>query len=115
MPIVDAIAAVHARQDLHEDDRRRQVYALKVDALLDAVQALLGRTITHAGFSFCINDARATEQPALFLDVTFTRPPALPVTHQITIVNPPVLPRVRSGDERKDLIQALHEMLEGFV
>jgi hypothetical protein len=122
MPIVDAIAAIRARKDLDEDRKRRDIYDLKVTALIDViingrprVKPLLGRTVTHKGFTFRINAARATDQPALFLDVTFTRPPGQPVTHQITIVNPPVLPAARTGNEKRDLMQALHEMLEGFV
>lgn len=113
MSIIEDIAAIRARLDLDEDERRRLIYALKVAALLGVIR--VGRTIKHKGVSLRINRAEATAQPALFLDVTFTRPPAAPVTHQITIVNPPVLPRQRTGNERKDLRQALREMLEGFV
>jgi len=113
--IVDRIAAVRMRRDLDEVGQRREIYDIKVTSLIDAAQELLGQTIMRQGWSFCINAVRATEQPALFLDVTFTKPPASPVTHQITIVNPPVLPRARTGNERNDLRQALHEMLEGFV
>jgi hypothetical protein len=114
MPIPDAIAAIRALR-LDENEQRWRIYELKTTALLDAAQDLIGRNLTHAGYQFRINRAEMTDQPALFLDVTFTRPPAQPVTHQITIVNPPVLPAARTGNERKDLIQALHEMLEGFV
>ena len=121
MPIPDAIAAIRALR-LDENEQRRRIYDLKVLSLLDVilngrprVKPLLGRTVTHKGFTFCINAARATDQPALFLDVTFTRPPGQSVTHQITIVNPPVLPAARTGNEKQDLMQALHEMLEGFV
>ncbi len=113
MPIVDDIAEIRARPGLDEDERRRLVYGLKVAALLNVIP--IGKTISHQGVYLRINKAEATAQPALFLDVTFTKPPAEPVTHQITIVNPPVLPRQPSGNERNDLIQALREMLEGFV
>lgn len=125
MPIPDAIAAIQARSDLDEDGKRREIYSLKTTALIDVIlngkeppepiPALLGRTINHKGFHFCINEARMTPANALFLDVTFSDRPAEPVTHQITIVNPPVLPSSRSGSEKQDMIAAIHEMLEGFV
>lgn len=108
MPLVDDIAAIRARPDLDEDERRRLIYDLKVTALLGVIE--VGRTFRHKGVRVRINRAEATAQPALFLDVTFNGS----VTHQITIVNPPVLPAKRSGNERKDLRQALREMLEGF-
>jgi hypothetical protein len=111
--IIDDIAALRARLDLDEDERRRLIYGLKVAALIAIIR--VRRTIKHKGVSLRINEVRATSQPALLLDVTFTRPPAAPVTHQITIVNPPVLPRERTGNERNDLRQALREMLEGFA
>jgi len=122
MPIKDAIAKIRNGKDLDEDSQRRQIYDVKTLALIDVivngmprVKPLLGRTISHAGFKFRINEAKVTDQPALWLDVTFTRAPAPPVTHQLTIVNPPVLPRAPSGSEKKDLMQAVREMLEGFV
>ena len=114
MSIPDAIAAIRALR-LDENEQRRRIYELKTTALIDAAQDLIGRNLTHKGYQFRINAARATDQPALFLDVTFTRPPGQPVTHQITIVNPPVLPAARTGNEKQVLMQALHEMLEGFV
>ena len=125
MGIVEDIAAIRARLDLDEDGKRPLIYALKVAALLEVIRhgtprprpikPLLGRTIRHEGYSFRINNVSVTPQPALFLDVTFTKPPAAPATHQITIVNPPVLPRIRTGNEKEDLITAIREMLEGFV
>ena len=122
MSIVDRIAAIRSRLDLDEDGKRPLIYAIKVAALLDVIEhgrprvrPLLGRSIKHKDYRFRINAVRVTEQPALWLDVTFTKPPASPVTHQITIVNPPVLPRVQTGNEKEDLITAIREMLEGFV
>lgn len=113
MSIVDAIAKVRARSDIDEDERRRLIYDLKVKALLGVIR--VGKTIDHKGVKLLFNRAEATAQPALFLDITFTKPPSVSVRHQITIVNPPVLPREWTGNERKDLVQALREMLEGFV
>ena len=34
--------------------------------------------------------------------------------HTIHIVNPPLLPREPTGNERRDLRRAVREMLEGF-
>ena len=125
MGIVDDIAAIRARLDIDEDEKRPLIYALKVAALLEVIEngkppprpirPLLGRTFTHNGVRVRINAVEVTAQPALKLDVTFRRAPAAAVTHQITIVNPPVLPRIRTGNEKEDLIQAIREMLEGFV
>lgn len=117
MGLVDAIAAIRNRRDLDEDGKRREIYALKVNALIDVINGdgLIGKNLTHKGVQFTINAVSATPQPALYLNVTFTKPPAASVTHQITIVNPPVLPAAQTGNERQDLVTALHEMLEGFV
>jgi hypothetical protein len=116
VPIGDDIAKIRARKDLDEDSKRRHVYDVKVRAHLDAIHgdSLIGRTFTHKGRQFRINEAQTTAEGGLFLDVTFTAPPAEPVTHQITITNPPVLPHVPTGDERKDLIQTISEMLEAI-
>ena len=109
MSIADDIAAIRARLDLSEDEQRPLIYALKVKALLKAIKT--GKVVKCDGWSFRINEARATDQPALWLDVTFLRPPSMSVTHQITIVNPPVLTRER----KEDLKTVIAEMLEGFV
>jgi len=113
MSIIDAIAAIRAKH-LDEDEERRQIYALKANALRDVITPMLGRAIEHAGFNFRINSVNVTEQHRLALDVTFSRGPA-EVTHQITITNPPVLPRERTGKELADMATAISEMLEGFV
>jgi hypothetical protein len=103
MSLVDAIAAVRNRKDLDEDKRRRDIYALKVNALVDVIE--VGKTYGRAR----IEAVRMTPDHALFIDATFPSG-----RHQITIVNPPVLPAKPTGDERKDLVQALHEMLADF-
>lgn len=127
MPVVNDIAAVHANQSLNADEKREQIYGIKTTALIDVilngkpapqpVQPLLGRSINQKDFTFRINSAQATPENSLLLNVTFTKPPAPPVIRLITIVNPPVLPTqaTRSGNEKQDLIQAVSEMLEGFV
>jgi len=113
MSIIDAIAAIRAKH-LDEDEERRQIYALKANALRDVITPMLGRATEHAGFTFRINSVEVTDKHRLALDVTFTRGPT-EVTHQIIITNPPVLPRERTGNEKQDLITAISEMLEGFV
>jgi len=112
MTLVEAIASIQSQHDLSEDERRQRTYALKANALRSVIE--LGREVEHDGFTFRINKAEVTPQQRLFLDVTFARGPT-EVTHQITITNPPVLPRERTGNERNDLISAISEMLEGFV
>lgn len=111
MSLIDAIAAIRASK---KDERAQtlEIYALKTNALLGVIER--GKTIAHKDYTFRINDARMVGEGRLFLDVTFARGPK-EVTHQITITNPPVLPRERTGNERDDLITAISEMLEGFV
>jgi len=112
MPLVDEIAAIRASR---KDERAAtlEIYALKTNALLNVIER--GKIVAHKDYTFRINDAKLIGEGRLFLDVTFARPPAEPVTHQITITNPPVLPRERTGNERDDLITAVSEMLEGFA
>ena len=111
MSLVDDIAAIRASK---KDERAAtlEIYALKTNALLNVIER--GKTVAHSDYTFRINDARMIGEGRLFLDVTFARGPS-EVTHQITITNPPVLPRERTGNERDDLITAISEMLEGFV
>jgi len=112
MSLVDAIAAIRASK---KDERAQtlEIYALKTNALLGVIRC--GHTVTHKDYTFRINDARMVGEGHLFLDVTFARPPSGEITHQITITNPPVLPRERTGNERDDMATAISEMLEGFV
>ena len=113
MSLASRIAAIRKRRNLGEDEKRRRIYAIKVDALIEVASDLIGLDMDGVR----INAASATPQPALFLDVTFSGGElAEPITHQITIVNPPILPArgTETGNERQDLIKALHEMLEGF-
>lgn len=111
MSLVDEIAAIRASR---KDERAQtlEIYALKTNALLGVIER--GKAVAHKDTTFRINDARMVGEGRLFLDVTFARGPT-EVTHQITITNPPVLPRERTGNERNDLITAISEMLEGFV
>jgi len=111
MSLVDDIAAIRASK---KDERAQtlEIYTLKTSALLGVIRC--GHTVQHKDYTFRINDARMIGEGRLFLDVTFVRGPNT-VTHQITITNPPVLPRERTGNERDDLITAISEMLEGFV
>jgi len=125
MAIPDDIAAVRGNQSLTADEKRSQIYTIKTTALLDVIlngkpapgpiPPLLGRTFTKDGVDYHVNSATITPETALEVSVTFTRAPAEPVTHTIIYVNPPVLPRIITGNEKQDLIQAAIEMMEGFV
>ena len=111
MGIVEQIAAIRAGK---KDERAQtlEIYALKTNALLGVIRC--GHAVAHKDYTFRINDARMVGEGRLFLDVTFARGPQ-EVTHQITITNPPVLPRERTGNEQQDMATAISEMLEGFV
>ncbi len=122
MPIVSDIAAIRARGDLNDDQKRGLIYEAKGTALLDVIlngkpapqpiPALLGRTFTlETGTTVRVNAASLLPDMVLELNVTFNGS----VTHTIRITNPPVLPKVMTGDEKRDLIQAATEMLEGFI
>lgn len=115
MSLVDTIAQLNAREDIDEDERRRQFYSLKTAALQRVILPLVGQTIDHGEYTFRINHVDVTPEIQLYLDVTFTKPPAEPVTHQIYFTNPPVLPRKPKGEEEQDLLTTVGEMLEGFV
>jgi hypothetical protein len=125
MPLVDDIAAVRANGNLTDREKDLAVYSIKTTALIDVIlngkpapnpiPPLLNRTFTLNGVSYLTRAARDIGDGTLELIVTFTRAPAQPVTHTIRIVNPPVLPRSLTGNEKQDLIQAASEMLEGFV
>ena len=111
MGIVEQIAAIRAGK---KDERAQtlEIYALKTNALLNVIER--GKAVAHKDYTFRINDARMVGEGRLFLDVTFMRGDK-EVTHQITITNPPVLPRERTGNELQDMATAISEMLEGFV
>jgi len=111
MSLIDNINKIVA-QRLGEDERRKRIYKLKANALCDVIEP--GKIVEHGDFTFCINSAEVTPEYRLKLDVTFKRD-STEVTHQIIITNPPVLPRERTGNEKKDLTTAISEMLEGFV
>ncbi len=111
MGIVEQIAAIRAGK---KDERAQtlEIYALKTNALLGVIRC--GHAVAHKDYTFRINDAALVGEGRLFLDVTFARG-STEVTHQITITNPPVLPRERTGNELADMATAISEMLEGFV
>lgn len=128
MPIIDDIAAVRQRQDLTGRQKDLSIYELKNAALRDVIingkpapnpiPPVLGRTFTLDGTTVRVNacslvprvDAEGNTVEALYIDVTLTRN-AVTVTHQVYYINPPVLPRSVSGNEKQDLIAAASEMI----
>lgn len=115
MGIRDDIEAIRADNSRSEQDRKHDVYGVKTNALRGIIQPMLGQTIEHEGFTFCINLVTITPERALELNVTYTRPPASPVTESFVIVNPPVLPRNATGRDDEDLTTAVREMLESIT
>lgn len=128
MALKDDIAAIRA--DGTKTDRRRQldIYNLKVGALHDVIvngkpapnpiPPLLNRTFTLDGTTIRVNACSIVNRvgsdgevvPTLYVDVTLTRG-AVTDTHQVYYVNPPILPRSESGNEKDDLIQAAAEII----
>jgi hypothetical protein len=111
MSVREAIASIHADQTLDEAQRRAAVYRFKVGLLLDVIRTsdLLGRAYTHAGASYLIREVMAGPADQLIFAVEINGE-----KHTIHIVNPPLIPRAPTGDERRDMLQAVREMLEGF-
>jgi hypothetical protein len=128
MPIVEDIAAIRADNNRTERQQTLDIYQLKNAALLDVlwngkpapqpVPPVVGREFTLDGTTIRVNTASLVPKlnaegetvEALFIDVTLTRGPVT-VTHQVFYVNPPVIPRSPTGNERQDLIQAASEMI----
>ncbi len=128
MAIRDDIAAIRADNNKTERQQTLDIYALKNEALRDVIlngkpspnpiPPLINRTFTFNGTDIRVNACSIVARggtPMLFIDVTLTRAPAAPVTHQLYITNPPVLPKVQSGNQKQDLIQAVSELIESFL
>lgn len=144
MALVDDIATIRARGDLTEEQKSKRIASLKSVSLLDVIlngkpapqpiPALLGREFTtRDGVTVIIlsvsvgvavgniitiknpADLDAEEQGDLFITMRLTRPPANPVTKTVRFVNPPILPAIIDGNEKRDLITAASEMIEGLV
>jgi hypothetical protein len=110
----DAIASIHADRTLDDGQRRTAVYRFKVGLLLDVLAngagpraRLIGRPYTHKGLVYLINQAWAGPNNELMMDFVVNG-----LVHQIVIVNPPLIPREPTGDERSDMMSAVVEMLE---
>lgn len=125
MGIIDDLHAIRSDPNKSEEQKRQECYHLKSSSLVDVIyngkpapnpiSPLIGRDFTIDGLGVRVNFAKVRDDNSLFVDVTLTRSPALPVTHQITIVNPPVIPAQMTGDEKQDLIQAAYEMLSVYA
>ena len=114
MSVREVIASIHADQTLDDAQRRAAVYRFKVGLLLDVLATgagprarLIGRAYTHKGATYLINRAWAGPNNELMLDFVVNG-----LVHQIVIVNPPLIPREPTGDERSDMMSAVVEMLE---
>ncbi len=125
MGLLTDIAGIKLRVDLTDSQKKSLIYQTKLYSIVDvinngkpapnAIEPLLGRSYTLGSISYRINSLATLPNYALKLNVTFTKAPAYPITHNIVIVNPPVKPKVSTGDEKTDLIQSVQEMLIGFV
>jgi hypothetical protein len=119
MALVDDIAAIRADQNKSEDQKRRDIYALKNLALVDVIlngklapnpiPPLINRDFTVDGKTVRVLAAQEVEKngtPVLYVALTVNGN-----THQVTITNPPILPKQITGNEKQDLIQAAVEIL----
>jgi hypothetical protein len=128
MTLISDIAAIRADGTKTDREKNVAIYALKGTALLDVIlngkpspnplPPLINRTFTLNGVTIRVNTASTYTKtgadgvavPILFVDVTLNST----VTHQVHITNPPILPRVITGVEKQDLIQAASEILAGL-
>lgn len=126
MAIAQDIQAIRDRQDLTDEQKSRAIATLKATALYDVIvngkpapqpiPAVLNREFTtRDGVTVTCITAALVNEGDLLLTLILTRPPANPVTRTVIFVNPPVLPATVTGDEKRDLITAASEMVEGLV
>jgi hypothetical protein len=120
MAIADEIAAIRADGNRTDNQKRLDIYNLKIEALRDVIlngkpapnpiPPLINRTFTLDGVTIRVNACSIVVKsgtPMLFIDVTLNGS----VTHQVYYTNPPVIPRSPTGNERQDLIAAASEIL----
>ena len=110
MSLRDDIEAVYADAALDDAQKRAAIYRIKTHALVAEIKRrLLDRPYTHNGASYRILEVMAgpADQLIFGVEVNGTK-------HTIHIVNPPLLPREPTGNERRDLRRAVREMLEGL-
>jgi hypothetical protein len=123
MALLDDIAAVLANGNLTDRQKDLAVYTLKNEALRDVIvngkpapqpiPPVLGREFTLDGTTIKVNVCAIVVRNGvsmLYIDVTLTRN-SITNTHQVSYINPPVVPRSPSGNEKQDLIAAASEMI----
>jgi len=110
MALRDDIAAVYADVTLDDDQKRALVYFIKTHALVDEIKRrLLDIPYKHNGVDYRILEVMAGPQRQLIMGVEINGE-----RHTVHIVNPPLIPRNPTGNERRDLRRAVREMLEGI-
>ena len=110
MSLRDEIAEVYASPFFDDDAKRAAAYRIKTAALMAEIRRrLLDQPYTHQGHDYLIREVMAgpADQLMFAVEVDGTK-------HTVIIVNPPLLPREPTGNERRDMRRAVREMLEGF-
>jgi hypothetical protein len=120
MAILDDIAAIKNDGTRSEEQKRKDIYALKCTALLDVIlngksppnpiPPLLDRTFNYNGKTVMVTGASQYESngvPQLLVDIVLNGK-----SHQVHITNPPVIPATTTGNEKQDLIQTAIEILD---
>ena len=111
MSLRDDIEAVYADGALDEAQKRALVYWIKTRALVAEIKRrLIDRPYTHLGNSYRIVEVMAGPGSRLIYGVEINGE-----RHTVHIVNPPLLPREPTGNERRDLRRAVREMLESIA
>lgn len=103
MALRDDIDAVLADETLTEDEKRAQVYALKVNAIVTRAQFLVGQSWLLDGVNYRLNAVRGTVvRGTLCLDIDFTRTAlgyAFDPSDIVRITNPPAGSDAKGIDE----------------
>lgn len=110
MSLRDEIAEVFASPFFDDDAKRATVYRLKTQALVaEITQRLINLPYEHNGARYTIKEVMAgpADQLIFAVEINGTK-------HTVHIVNPPLIPRQPTGNERRDMRQAVREMLEGL-
>jgi hypothetical protein len=123
MALVDDIAAINARVDIDQPEKRRLIRELKANAHKLNFDQLPGRTFTVGGgasrITVTFNWLWVSPEGDLYLDLTITTGtnPQVPLVFEnpLIIRNCPILVPDGSGGFREDIIAAGRQMLIDFV
>lgn len=115
MALVDDIAAIDANPDLTDDQKRSQKYKVKGDALVIAINKVVGQTITRGIYTVLISEPVYYDEgmKALAVPRLEITKDGVPVSLSLPIYfrNPPILARFGGGQVREDLDEVAMQII----